>query len=139
MILFSGGRPVRHILHCSQLSPPKRSTLQTNPIEPPDFFAMSLCPRRYETFLAPTSRKTPRKTSRKAFSLARARRHSDKLYESQRPNLASKVPTQRATVTSYDHYPFAKTRQAFTSTLFGAGCLRCCAQTRSNSPNYSWQ
>ena len=77
-------RPVRHILHCGQLSPPKRSTLQSNPIEPPDFFAMSLCPRRYKTFLAPTSRKTPRK----AFSLARARRHSDKLYESRCPKLS---------------------------------------------------
>ena len=46
VMLLVGGRircrPVRHILHCSQLSPPKRSTLQTNPIEPPDFFLRCL-------------------------------------------------------------------------------------------------
>ena len=101
--------------------------------------AMLVRPPRFKTFQAPISRKISRKTSRKTFSLARARRHSDKLYESRCQNLASKVPTQRATVTSYDHYPFAKTRQAFTSTLFRARSLRCCAQTRSNSPNYSWQ
>ena len=45
---------------------------------------MLVRPRRYKTFQAPISRKTSRKT----FSLARARRHSDKLYESRCPKLS---------------------------------------------------
>ena len=57
---------------------------------------MLVRPRRYKTFQAPisrktarkTARKTSRKTSRKTFSLARARRHSDKLYESRCPKLS---------------------------------------------------
>ncbi len=53
---------------------------------------MLVRPRRYKTFQAPiprkTARKTARKTSRKTFSLARARRHSDKLYESRCPKLS---------------------------------------------------
>jgi hypothetical protein len=49
---------------------------------------MLVRPRRYKTFQAPIPRKTARKTSRKTFSLARARRHSDKLYESRCPKLS---------------------------------------------------
>ena len=45
---------------------------------------MLVRPRRFETFEAPISRKASRKT----FSLARARRHSDKLYESRCPKLS---------------------------------------------------
>ena len=45
---------------------------------------MLVRPRRYKTFQAAISRKTSRKT----FSLARARRHSDKLYESRCPKLS---------------------------------------------------
>jgi len=45
---------------------------------------MLVRPRRYKTFQAPI----PRKTARKTFSLARARRHSDKLYESRCPKLS---------------------------------------------------
>jgi len=53
---------------------------------------MLVRPPRFKTFQAPISRKTSRKisrkTSRKTFSLARARRHSDKLYESRCPKLS---------------------------------------------------
>lgn len=45
---------------------------------------MLVRPRRYKTFQAPISRKISRKT----FSLARARRHSDKLYKSRCPKLS---------------------------------------------------